>query len=131
MREFVERAKSEHCELVCLPECFDWMKKGTPGQPITLAEREWLVNSFQAQRSTALDGPLFTQYRALARDHKVAISFGGFHEKANDSGTRLRNTHVLVDQAGEIAASYSKMHLFDVDILGLTLSSMSSALITV
>lgn len=81
--------------------------------------------------ASPLSGALFTAYRALAAEHGIWISFGGFHEQpitspaaparggspnVDHDDTRIRNTHVIVDAAGEVAAAYRKVHLFDVNI---------------
>lgn len=61
-------------------------------------------------------------YQSLARDHKLWLSLGGFHEVASrgDNGqcNKVFNTHVVVDHLGKIVALYRKIHLFDVDIPG-------------
>jgi hypothetical protein len=36
---FAREAAREKCDLLCVPECFDWIKKGNPGERIELAER--------------------------------------------------------------------------------------------
>lgn len=49
---------------------------------------------------------------------KIWASFGGIHEAATDSnGARtgkIFNTHIIINDAGEIAGVYRKLHLFDV-----------------
>jgi predicted amidohydrolase len=53
--------------------------------------------------------------QVVCRDHAIWLSLGGFQETSAD-GERLHNTHVIVDNAGEITAVYRKIHLFDVDV---------------
>ena len=79
-------------------------------------------------QATALDGPRLETYRALAREHGLWLSLGGFHE-AGAPGGRVYNTHVVVDERGETVASYRKIHLFDVDVPGgaVLLESRSTA----
>jgi predicted amidohydrolase len=45
------------------------------------------------------------------------LSLGGFQEKGPDDSHQY-NTHVLIDDSGEIRSSYRKIHLFDVDVPG-------------
>jgi predicted amidohydrolase len=53
----------------------------------------------------------------LAREFSLFISFGGFHERPDDaSAQRIRNTHVYVNPQGKVLGTYSKTHLFDVDV---------------
>ena len=69
-----------------------------------------------------LGGPLMARYAQLAREHNLWLSLGGFQEApsagARGHGTHRYNTHVLLDSAGALAASYRKVHLFDLDIPG-------------
>ena len=58
-------------------------------------------------------GPVLDQCRAMATDNRVHFVFG-FHERAPDG--RSFNTCVHLGPTGEIAATYRKIHLFDVDL---------------
>jgi predicted amidohydrolase len=62
-----------------------------------------------------LGGPALGRYRALARRLGLWLSLGGFQEAGPDA-LRLYNTHVVIDAEGEIAATYRKIHLFDLDL---------------
>ena len=94
------RAKDRGCAMLFLPECFAFIGvKGTDA----LAVME------------PLDGPLLGRYRELAARHRLWLSLGGFAEKGPDRNRRF-NAHVIVNDAGEIQASYRKIHLFDVDM---------------
>ena len=94
------RAKDRGCAMLFLPECFAFIGvKGTDA----LAVME------------PLDGPLLGRYRELAARHRLWLSLGGFAEKGPDRDRRF-NAHVIVNDAGEIQASYRKIHLFDVDM---------------
>jgi deaminated glutathione amidase len=57
-----------------------------------------------------LDGPFCTGLAAVAKDTGVALVAGVF-EPAPDG--RVYNTAVAYDGAGELVASYRKLHLFD------------------
>lgn len=58
-----------------------------------------------------LDGPFAAAMRESARRHGLAI-VAGLVERASDAA-RFRNTLVAVDPAGELAAVYRKVHLYD------------------
>jgi len=99
-------SKKQGCSLLCLPECFSFIGS-SPAE--TLAQAEHLT------------GPRVGQYRALAKEHRLWISCGGFHELATDARTgapedKVFNTHLLLAPDGEIVTVYRKIHLFDVDI---------------
>ncbi len=61
------------------------------------------------------DGPILTAMREAAAKHNIALVLGGFPERTGDP-TRVHNSCVYLDRAGNIAAVYRKIHLFDVAI---------------
>lgn len=64
-----------------------------------------------------LEGPSITAARGWARHHGIALLAGSIAE-AGAPGGRAYNTSVLIDPAGEVVATYRKVHLFDVDVAG-------------
>ena len=98
----VEEAAGGGARVVFLPEACDYVAASRQ-RSMALAERR--------------DGATVSAYRALAARLGVWLSIGGVHE-ATEQGGRLRNTHLLVSPAGQLAASYSKAHLFDVAVPG-------------
>mmetsp|Transcript_986 Transcript_986/g.2565 ORF Transcript_986/g.2565 Transcript_986/m.2565 type:complete len:325 (-) Transcript_986:58-1032(-) len=97
-------AVSKGAAFLSLPECFEFM--GTPGTGDSL------------RFAQPLDGELFSRYRAVAKEHNLWLSLGGFHEKSADDPSKMYNTHAIVDGTGNLVASYRKLHLFDVDYDG-------------
>src|SRR5919201_2461011 len=61
-----------------------------------------------------LDGPQLARVRDLCARRSVWCLAGSIAEKATDG--RVHNTGVLIAPDGRIAASYRKLHLFDVAI---------------
>jgi len=59
-----------------------------------------------------------TWARDTARAHAVWIVAGSVTERVGD-GRRHRNTSCLVSPTGEVVATYSKLHLFDVTVGGV------------
>ncbi|KAH0674643.1 hypothetical protein KY284_025730 [Solanum tuberosum] len=98
----VKEAASAGAKLLCLPENFSFVGD-LEGESLKIAE--------------PLDGPIMKGYCSLARESNIWLSLGGFQEKGSDDA-HLRNTHVLIDDNGNIRSTYSKMHLFDVDVPG-------------
>ena len=96
-------AASAGARLVVLPE--KWPCLGTPEQTAAGAE--------------PLDGPAVRWARATARELGIDLVAGSFAERAEGNG-RGSNTSVHVGPDGEIAASYRKMHMFDVEVGGRT-----------
>ncbi|XP_017057936.1 nitrilase and fragile histidine triad fusion protein NitFhit [Drosophila ficusphila] len=96
VKELIARAKSRNACMLFLPECCDFVGENR-AQTLELSE--------------GLDGELMAQYRELARCNAMWLSLGGVHER-NEQG-KIYNAHVLVNEKGELAAVYRKLHLFD------------------
>src|SRR5262249_43895614 len=74
-----------------------------------------------------LDGPTLTRMRDLARQLGVWLVAGSVAERVAASD-KLYNTCCLIDQQGQIAAVYRKIHLFDCDVPGAALRESSVVL---
>lgn len=98
-KSVVEKAALAGAKMVFLPEACDFMGENKQ-QTFELAE--------------PLDGPLVNQYKDLAKTRNVWLSLGGIHEQASED--RLWNTHLVINNDGDIVSAYRKIHLFDVDI---------------
>lgn len=88
--------------MLCFPESFSFIG-ANDGDSVKIAE--------------PLDGPIMQQYQSLARESKIWVSLGGFQEKGSQEA-HICNTHVVIDDAGNIRSTYRKIHLFDVDVPG-------------
>ncbi|KAJ7299614.1 hypothetical protein O6H91_Y105800 [Diphasiastrum complanatum] len=98
----VQEAAAAGVQLLSLPECFSFIGS-KDGQALAIAE--------------PLTGPIMQRYQSLARKASLWLALGGFQEKGPDE-KHLYNTHVLLDELGNIHAYYRKIHLFDVDVPG-------------
>ena len=58
---------------------------------------------------------LFQRYKQLALDNQVWLSLGCFPEYSKKTGQNYL-THSIINEEGNIAAKYRKMHMFDVDL---------------
>jgi predicted amidohydrolase len=94
-------AAAAGAELVVLPE--KWPCLGTPEQTAAGAE--------------PFDGPALEWARATARELGIDLVAGSFAERVAGR-ERGANTSVHVGPDGEIAASYRKLHMFDVEVGG-------------
>lgn len=63
----------------------------------------------------SVDGPFTAPLREVARSASVWIIAGGIPETGPDA-EHTYNTSVLIDAEGQTAATYRKIHLFDVDL---------------
>jgi len=96
----IGRLAGQGAELVLLPEHFNFLG----------AEKDKPQNAEELATS-----PSLSHLRQLAVDHAIHIHCGSLLERA---GSDIHNTAVVFDPAGEIVASYRKIHLFDVEIPG-------------
>jgi predicted amidohydrolase len=99
----VREAASAGAELVALPEKWN------------------LIGEAEALREGAepLDGPTIGAASSWARELGVHLLAGSFAERV-EGEERAFNTSVLIDPLGEIAATYRKIHMFDVEVGGVT-----------
>ncbi|KAJ9175602.1 hypothetical protein P3X46_014143 [Hevea brasiliensis] len=97
-----KEAAAAGAKLLCLPESFSFIG-AKDGDSVKVAE--------------PLDGPIMQQYCSLARESGIWLSLGGFQERGCDDA-HLRNTHVIIDDSGNIRDIYRKIFLFDVDVPG-------------
>ncbi|TNV72495.1 hypothetical protein FGO68_gene9282 [Halteria grandinella] len=106
---FVKDCANKGAQLVCLPENFAFMG-GTPEEMEKIKE--------------PVEGPLIKRYAHLAVENGVWLSLGGYQE-AIEGSTKRYNTHIIINDKGEIVNKYKKLHLFEVQMAqagGLNLS---------
>ena len=99
----VRAASADGASLVVLPE--KWT---------VLGDAETLIAGAET-----LEGPSITAARMWARQLGISICAGSIAEKV-EGRDRLSNTSVLIAPTGEIAATYRKIHMFDVDVGGVS-----------
>jgi predicted amidohydrolase len=77
----------------------------------------WHVGAFDSDAIAAagesVDGDLVREFRKVAVRHGTWIHMGSLVERLEDG--RAFNTSVLIDDAGEIASVYRKIHLYGFD----------------
>jgi deaminated glutathione amidase len=95
----VRAAASDGAELVCLPE--KWALLGE-GEVI-------------AAGAEPLDGPIVSAAAGWARELGIHLCAGSVPEDSGDGG-KPYNTSVLIGPEGETAATYRKLHMFDVQV---------------
>jgi predicted amidohydrolase len=98
--ELLTRAAAAGADLAVLPEYVDYLGPSAtePGpEPV--------------------DGEFATFFASLAGRLGMWVVAGSFHETGPDA-SRTYNTSLVFNRAGEPAAVYRKIHLFDVDIPG-------------
>ena len=96
-------AAAAGAELVVLPE--KWSALGPGEMLLELAE--------------PLDGPIVTAARGWAQRLGTTLLAGSVGERIEGS-ERIANTSLLIAPDGEIEATYRKIHMFDVDVGGVS-----------
>ncbi|MDP6946659.1 MAG: carbon-nitrogen hydrolase family protein [Myxococcota bacterium] len=69
----------------------------------------------------ALDGPIVSRLREVAREARVWLLVGSMQEAVPGEAQRYANTSVVIDGTSPdapITCTYRKLHLFDIDIKG-------------
>ncbi len=99
----VGAAAAAGAELVVLPE--KWSALGPGEVLVELAE--------------PLGGPIVTAARGWARRLGIALLAGSVGERI-EGAERIANTSLLISPDGGIEATYRKIHMFDVDVGGVS-----------
>ncbi|MSO42548.1 MAG: carbon-nitrogen hydrolase family protein [Solirubrobacterales bacterium] len=88
---------------------------------VVLPEKWTALGDAEALEAAAqpLDGPAISAARSWASELGVTLVAGSFTER-REGHDRLSNTSVLIDPEGEVAAIYRKLHMFDVDVGGVS-----------
>lgn len=66
-----------------------------------------------AKATDQMHDPLIAAAREVARELRITVHLGSLPLRDND---RIANRAIVINQEGEIAATYDKIHLFDVDL---------------
>jgi predicted amidohydrolase len=98
----VARAAAAGADVVCLPE--KWNAIGD-------------AETLHAAAEPLEGGESLEAMASWARRHGITLVGGSITER-REGRDKLANTSVVFDPAGEIAAVYRKIHLFDVDVGG-------------
>ena len=98
----VRAAAADGAELVALPEKWNLLAAGEE----------------LAAGAEALDGPSLSAARGWARELGVHLLAGSISERGPEG--KAFNTSVLIGHDGEDVATYRKIHMFDVDVGGVS-----------
>ncbi|MEV8509480.1 carbon-nitrogen hydrolase family protein [Actinoplanes sp. NPDC051475] len=99
-RDLLGRAAAAGATLAVLPEYVDYLGPGG-GLP----------------KPEPVDGEFAAFFAEAARDLGIWVHAGSFHEVGPDAD-RTFNTSLIFSPAGELTATYRKIHLYDVELPG-------------
>jgi predicted amidohydrolase len=89
------------------------------GAAVVVLPEKWnLLGGGEELRAGAeeLDGPSISAARRWARELGVVLVAGSFAERGEE---KAFNTSVLIDEGGDVVATYRKIHMFDVEVGGV------------
>ncbi|MEO3822020.1 carbon-nitrogen hydrolase family protein [Plantactinospora sp. B24E8] len=98
--DLLGRAAAAGADLAILPEYVDYLGPGR-GMP----------------EPESVEGEFAAFFADLARQHNMWVLAGSFHEIGPDP-SHTYNTSLVFDRSGNLAATYRKIHLYDVEIPG-------------
>jgi len=100
--EMIDRAALGGARLVALPEIWPYLG----------------ADSGNRDNAEPIPGPLTELLAGKAREHDIYLHAGTWHE-TREGDPRLYNTAIVFSPSGQIIGSYSKIHMFDVEIDGV------------
>lgn len=103
IKKYVEEAAAEKAELVSLPEYCNFMGE----------EKDKNKNAEEIP-----NGETTQELMKLAKQHEMYIHVGSILEKKDEE--KSYNTSLMIDPKGELVAKYQKIHLFDIEIQGVS-----------
>ncbi|CAO3654150.1 unnamed protein product [Cunninghamella echinulata] len=99
--QLIKKASQQGAKILFLPEASDFISESKE-QALSLTE--------------SLETSSFVKsLRQSAKSENIWVS-AGVHEKCNGDSNKIINTHLLINNHGDILETYQKVHLFDVDI---------------
>lgn len=96
----VRKAVASKASALFLPEASDWISSG-PEESLSLVK-------------SVKDSEFVRGIQAEAKASRLPI-YVGVHEPT-ESGEKVKNTLLWVDERGEITQRYQKLHMFDMDV---------------
>jgi len=112
IKNYIEEAAKNDAKLICLPEVANF--RGSKEESISASE-------------SLNDGLTIQLIKKLAKENQVAILLGSFFQVAAEADSLPFNTSILVNETGEISASYQKTHLFDVVVGNMEIKESSKS----
>lgn len=96
----IAKAAQKGARFVCFPENFAYFGNGKEKLEVYAED---------------LAGPSITRLRQQAKKHNIWVSLGGFQERIGQT-QKIHNTHVVVNNHGDVVANYKKIHLFSANL---------------
>lgn len=108
----VNHAADEGAQYVQLPEYFNFLGR---------------FSDFESA-AESVPGPTTSRFAELAKSRSLTLHLGSLVEASPQEG-KFFNTSVVIDSNGDVAATYRKIHLFDVDVPGAVTQRESATIV--
>ena len=99
--DLIAKAAMTGARLICLPECANLLAR----------DKTSLHEKAERQENSAF----LSMAKEAALSHDIWLSIGSCMIRTDDD-ERIANRHFIINPAGEITASYDKIHMFDADV---------------
>jgi len=102
--DMIKKSRILGAKMTFLPECFDFVGES----------RE---DSYRLA-STLNESQFLSAICEAAKENKIWVSLGGMHRQPKTAFCQKKvfNSHIMVDEQGQVRSVYDKLHLFSVDI---------------
>ena len=101
----ITAAAEAGAKIICLPECANFLAANKA--------------SLKANAEEEANSPSLALFTRLAKKHQIILSAGSLMmagDMKKNGDDRLANRSFLINETGEIAARYDKIHMFDADV---------------
>lgn len=102
LEEMIREAVSHGVKFIFMPEVTNCLSNSRKHQQSVLCHEA--------------DDPTLARVRELCAELGVWVNLGSIALKTTDADGRFANRSFVIDDAGQIAARYDKIHMFDVDV---------------
>ncbi|TKA82894.1 hypothetical protein B0A55_01156 [Friedmanniomyces simplex] len=101
-RTVIQKAVARGAKALFLPEASDYIG-GSPDESLSLCK-------------PASKSPFLLGLQQEAKKHRLLISVGVHEPSDNPESKRIKNTLLWINENGEVAQRYQKLHLFDLEM---------------
>ncbi|KAJ1553711.1 Carbon-nitrogen hydrolase [Nowakowskiella sp. JEL0078] len=112
--KLIQKAASKGAKMIFLPEASDFIASSGDQVCKYLYNLKFSAHSNLDHLSQTLSNSFVSELSLAAKENKIFISVG-LHEKSSHQ-SRVYNTHIVINDQGQISKTYRKLHLFDVEI---------------
>jgi deaminated glutathione amidase len=95
---------------------------------LSLPENFAFLGDDAVKAAEDIDGESIPRLKKCAKKYGIWLSLGGFQEKIPGLKDKIYNSHIIINDHGEVVAKYHKIHLFSANISDNIYDETSSVL---